>query len=83
MHCILFVTIDLVTKIISLPYKKPSKQEAVRTRIVNFYDKYRDAGKKFTVNHFVLEGVPKRTVYNILKCTRVIESLVQAKNHKL
>lgn len=29
-----------------------SKQEVLRTRIVNFFDKFQDEGKKFTVDHF-------------------------------
>lgn len=61
----------------------PSKQEAVRERIVNFYNNFRDGGKKFTVDHFALEGVPKRTIYNILKCPRVIRQSGSGKKPKI
>ncbi len=61
----------------------PSKQEALRERIVNFYEKFCDAGKKFTVDHFTLEGVPKRTIYNILKCPKVIRKPGPGKKAKI
>lgn len=74
---------NLITMCISLSYKMPSKQESVRKRIVNFYQKFCDSGKKFTVDHFALEGVPKRTENNILKCTRVIRKTGSGKKAKI
>lgn len=66
-----------------LCYKMSSKQEVVRERIVNFYNKFQDSGKKFTVDHFVLEGVPKRTIYNILKRPQVIRKSGSGKKAKI
>ena len=36
-----------------------------RTRVYNFYLTHRDKPKSFTAAHFILEGVPKSTVYDI------------------
>jgi hypothetical protein len=44
-----------------------SKQEDRRKRIYEFYLKNRSQGKKFTVNHFQAEDVPKRTMYDIIQ----------------
>lgn len=43
-----------------------SKQEALRVRIVRFYKKFASKSKIDTVRHFMAEGIPKRTIYNIL-----------------
>ena len=37
-----------------------------RTRVYNFYLTHRDKPKSFTAAHFILEGVPKSTVYDII-----------------
>jgi transposase len=44
-----------------------SKQETLRSRVYNFYSENINAGKLYTVHHFQAEGVPKATVYRILK----------------
>jgi transposase len=44
-----------------------SKQEALRERVVQFYNLHLDKTKKFTVDHFAGENVPKSTVYFILQ----------------
>ena len=38
-----------------------------RTRVYNFYLTHRDKPKSFTAAHFILEVVPKSTVYSIIK----------------
>lgn len=44
-----------------------SKQEETRKRIYEFFLKNRSKGKKFTVDHFEVEKIPKRTIYRIIK----------------
>ena len=46
--------------------KNISKQEDLRNRIYEFFEKNKNFGKIYTVNHFKLEGVPKATKYSIL-----------------
>ena len=47
-----------------------SKQEALHERVGQFYNLHLDKTKKFTVDHFAGENVPKSTVYFILqKCS--------------
>ena len=36
-------------------------------RVAQFYQNHRELGKKYTVKHFVAEGISKSTVYNVLK----------------
>ena len=43
-----------------------SKQEDQRKRIYEFYISNRTFGKKFTVNHFISENIPKSTIYSII-----------------
>lgn len=43
------------------------QEDALRLRVYNFYAKYIDRGKVFTVNHFSSEGIPRRTIYSILQ----------------
>lgn len=45
----------------------PSKEETIRDRLYNFYSKNHHFGKKFTVTHFLNEGVPRKTIYDICK----------------
>ena len=42
-------------------------EKGLRNLIVQFYNDHLTQSKAFTVQHFVAEGVSKRTVYNILK----------------
>lgn len=42
------------------------KEDALRFRVYKFYEDHIFHGKPFTVRHFMEEGVPRRTVYNIL-----------------
>lgn len=46
--------------------KMVSKQEDRRKRIYEFYFSNRDKGKKFTVDHFLAERVPGKTIYRII-----------------
>ena len=46
--------------------KNISKQEDLRNRIFKFFEKNKNLGKIFTVNHSIAEGVPKPTIYSIL-----------------
>lgn len=43
-----------------------SKQELSRERIAQYYEKNVQLGKIHTVRHFVLEGIPRDTVYKII-----------------
>ena len=43
-----------------------SKQQALRERVVRFYEKHGHRGKKFTVDHFRDENLPVSTVYRSL-----------------
>ena len=45
----------------------PSIQDALRSRVYNFYSRNLSSGKIFTIKHFMEEGVLKMTVYDILK----------------
>ena len=40
---------------------------AAKNRIVQFYEKYSDKGKPFTVQHFMEEGLSRRTIYRTLQ----------------
>ena len=45
------------------------KQQLVRDRIVSFVQRHkgsRDDWRVYTVNHFIEEGVPRRTVYRVI-----------------
>ena len=43
-----------------------SKQEAFRIRVYKFFEDNKKFGKMYTVNHFLAEKVPRRTIYSIL-----------------
>ena len=40
---------------------------AAKNRIVQFYEKYSDKGKPFTVQHFMEEVLSRRTIYRTLQ----------------
>ena len=44
-----------------------SSEDSLRSRVYKFYSANIQSGKLFTVRHFVSEGVPKSTIYGILK----------------
>ena len=44
----------------------PSKQEELRERVVTFYLNHIPEPRRVTINHFKEEGVPKRTINNII-----------------
>lgn len=46
--------------------KMTSKQELLRIRIGQLYEKFGNCGKSFVVRHFANEGVPRSTVFRIL-----------------
>ena len=52
-----------------------SKQEQQRQRVYNFYLKHRAKGKRFTIDHFLLENVSQSTIY------RVIDSAEKESGH--
>ena len=47
--------------------KNASKQVHLRNRVYKFFEKNKNYGKKYTVNHFTAENFSKRTIYSILK----------------
>jgi transposase-like protein/transposase len=51
------------------------KESVLRKRIGIFYENNKHLKKVFTVNHFVLEGVPKRTIYNAFERVEIGKSL--------
>ena len=56
----------LFARVLSVQSKMASKQQALRERVVRFYERHGHRGKKFTVDHFRDENVPVNTVYCIL-----------------
>ena len=44
-----------------------SKQYEVRKRIYEFYLNNKSQGKKFTVDHFNAEQIPRSTIHDIIK----------------
>ena len=44
-----------------------SKEENLRNRVYQFYEKNNELGKRFTVDHFMREGYAQSTLYDILK----------------
>ena len=44
-----------------------NKQESVRNRICQFFEKNKKFGNKVTLNHFLAEGIPRRSIYNAIK----------------
>jgi len=44
-----------------------AKETTLRLRVYNYYSKNIDSGKLYTVHHFKDEGIPKSTIYDILK----------------
>ena len=44
-----------------------SHENTLRARVYNFYSKNIQSGKLYTVRHFMAEGVPKTTLYDILR----------------
>ena len=49
--------------------KKKSKQEEIRKRVYEFYLNHKNVGKKFTIDHFNIQNIPKSTIYKIIKRT--------------
>jgi hypothetical protein len=44
-----------------------SSEDQLRSRVYSFYSKNIDLKKSFTVQHFMREGVPRSTLYDIVK----------------
>ena len=44
-----------------------SKEDTLRKRVYEFHEKNCDKPKTFTVNHFKAEGVPRSTLFKVLK----------------
>ncbi len=55
-----------------------TKEEALRNRVYKFFFENKAKGKIYTVNHFMAEKVPRRTIYSILQ--RSEHSPVQRKS---
>ena len=53
----------LFARVLSVQSKMASKQQALRERVVRFYETHGHRGKKFTLDH---ENVPVSIVYRIL-----------------
>ena len=45
---------------------KSNNRETLKTRLYSYYDKYKNLGKKFTINHFISEGEKRTTIYDII-----------------
>lgn len=58
--------IFLFARVLSVKSKMAPKQQALRKRVVRFYETHGNRRKKFTVDHFWDENVPVSTVYRIL-----------------
>ena len=43
------------------------EHEYTASRVVQYYENVADRNKIVTVCHFIEEGIPRRTIYNILK----------------
>ena len=46
----------------------------LKKRVVKFYEKNFEKGKKFIAKHFLDEGIPKTTVYRHISCAEAGES---------
>jgi hypothetical protein len=44
----------------------PSKEEMTRNRVVTFYNNNTDKPISYTVKHFMAEGMPRSSIYNII-----------------
>lgn len=44
-----------------------SNEDALRSRVYKFYSENIEAGKPYTLRHFMAEGVPRTTIYDILR----------------
>ena len=62
----------LFARVLSVQSKMASKQQALRERVVQFYETHGHRGKKFTVDHFRDENVLVSTVYRILASLSVV-----------
>ena len=45
---------------------KSNNRETFRIRLYLYYEKYKNLGKKFTIDHFISEGVKRTTIYDII-----------------
>ena len=45
---------------------KSNNRETLRIRIYSYYEKYKNFGKKFTIDHFISEGEKLTTIYDII-----------------
>ena len=75
--------------------KIDSKEDTFRKRMYEFFSKNKSEGKIFTVNHFIAEKVPRRTIYDILNriehsspkrkpgSSKIAENLTRTKINKL
>ena len=50
-----------------LIFKMTSKEDILRKRVYQFFEKHSDKPKSFTVNHFKDEGEARSTIYRIIK----------------
>ena len=45
---------------------KSNNRETLRIRSYSYYEKYKNLGKKFTIDHFISEGEKRTTIYDII-----------------
>ena len=57
---------------------KSNNRDTLGIRIYSYYEKYKNLGKKFTIDHFISEGEKQTTIYDIINR---FESGKNAKHH--
>ena len=57
-----------------------NQRETLRKRVYSYFEKNRDHGKKFSADHFISEGIPRSTVYDILHRCASGESVLDRKS---
>ena len=45
---------------------KSNNRETLRIRLYTYYEKYKNFGKKFTIDHFISGGEKRTTIYDII-----------------
>ena len=45
---------------------KSNNGETLRIRLYSYYEKYKHFAKKFTIDHFISEGVKRTTIYDMI-----------------
>ena len=45
---------------------KSNNRETLKIRLYFYYEKYKNLGKRFTIDHFISEGEKRTTIYDII-----------------